>query len=184
MDSEWKIDDYLPVVDKIARFIAYDFPNIEEDELKNEMVVHLLAKRPKKGPDDQILYRTLHRCAKMYALRRRTQDLDKTSQYEYRPSDVRRMLETLFHPDQWDRTYVPDDARSVDVGGDDRIELTADVKWALELLRMGDVLLIKRKYKLRDKLDDKTERACRRAVDRLTIVLNSYARGNYYKQSR
>lgn len=179
-EKEWKIDDYLPVVNQISRFVAHDFPNVEQDEIKTELTVWLMERKPSQPPDNRLLFRALRRRAKGYALYQRSVALHKSVQYEYRPSDVRRILEDLWVSDRASQ-FVPGDARSTMDTSMDGSDTAADISWALELLPETDYFLLCRKYRFAHTLEDSQERKIRRIVDRLTDILNSYARGSWNK---
>lgn len=180
--DEFNIRQYDTLIGRISSFVAHDFPNLDEAEIRGELTLAMMESRPDVAPDDRALYRVLLGRARRYAVQQRTEDLSKTSQYEYRPSEVRRMLEEVFDPLEWVNTYVPQDAKSIDLGGCDAIELTADISWAMDLLPEKDRGLLRKRYEDQEDLSITQDRALLRTIDRLTNILNSYARGRWYRE--
>jgi len=156
---------------KVAESIVKDYPGIEAEYVYDQMQQNL-----RWIPEfDELSAQFLWSVANLICREARAKGLFSSVQYDYRPSDVHKILETAFLDDV-DRRHVPDDARSMD--DHDDIEVMADVLWALDGMGWLDRERIESKYKFgvepegyhRERLDE--------AVERLTERLNSYSRGS------
>lgn len=168
--------EWSGVVEKIGKFVARDFPGIEWEDLTQDIWVHLLEreqKGPLPSPDADGVMRALKREAERIAWRRRKEDLRSTSQYDYRPSDVRRILETSFNYMDWPRGPVPDDAKSDD--GLAAFDIRSDISAGLDRLSQSHRNAILGRYRDGNmSTGDAQKKMLYRAVDALTDILNTY----------
>jgi DNA-directed RNA polymerase specialized sigma24 family protein len=169
-------DDLSEVIDRVARSVAKDYPDIEWEDVRQELVVFVLQhgksiKLREEGGNPKWL---LERVAQTYAKKNRTQHLILTSQYAYRPSDVKQILETAFMPEQRENTYVPEDASSLD--GIDSLQISSDVMAAYELLKPDMKEVLFRRYALNQVPSNETyeRKRLNKAINELTLKLNSY----------
>jgi hypothetical protein len=204
-----------PLISRIARYVSSDFPDIETEDLSQDLFCFVLERgweRPENQPSEYIL----RRVARMKAAGYRAEHLTLSAQYAYRTSEVRQILEHLFDREDWPRRSVaaaPIDGREVAqwglleadregfaepqgaygrrprVDGDDLIEArtSPDVDWDDLLVAFVDVQrawqhlpveykkVLFERYGLGESFDASGERRVRRAVARLTDILNSYS---------
>jgi hypothetical protein len=105
-------DDLATLIDKTARNVAADYPDIDWEDVRQELALFVVKngksiKLREQGGNPKWL---LDRVAQQYAKDMRTQHMSLSPQYAYRPSDVSSILETAFMDDPM-ASYVPDDAR-------------------------------------------------------------------------
>jgi DNA-directed RNA polymerase specialized sigma24 family protein len=167
-------DTWRETVAKTAAFVTRDFPDIEEEEVRQELWLFVCENHKKlQTPDKGGSVKALIRCANNFCWEQRKQQLHITSQYSYRTSDVRKILETVFDYSQWDRTKVPDDARSE--FNDVFMEVAADVKASYDKLPTQYQQIIYVRYALGETLRTSAERErLKRAIARLCDYLNYY----------
>lgn len=168
----------LPLIEALARSTARSYPGVEADDIYQEVCLFVLQHGQDLDVENESGCRyILSRAANIYADGERAAQLHNTSQYNYRPQDVRRILETALDDDRenWPNTHVPDDAKSIK--GSAALEVTLDIRQALGELAHADYSAIRARYSLglvpeagsaeRKRLD--------RAIDRLTEQLNGYS---------
>lgn len=107
-------EDLSVLIDRVARKVSADYPDIDWEDVRQELVVFVLEhgksiKLREHGGNPSWL---LNRVAQSYCLKVRSQHMSLTPQYAYRPSDIKKILETAFFPDSRAETHVPDDARN------------------------------------------------------------------------
>lgn len=105
-------EDLASDIDRVARNVSSDYPDIDWEDVRQELVVFVLEngqsiKMYDEGGNPR---RLLILVANSYAKKLRTQHMSLTPQYAYRPSDVKLILETAFFG-YAPSNYVPDDAR-------------------------------------------------------------------------
>lgn len=104
--SETFFDTWKDRVHKITSYIARDYPNVEAEDLQQDLYTLILSRRW-TNPDDDSVVIILKRVAQWKAMQYRTQQIAGTSQYCYRPSEVRKILELVFDYNDWPRRSVP-----------------------------------------------------------------------------
>jgi DNA-directed RNA polymerase specialized sigma24 family protein len=162
--------DWTTLIERAARFVAADFPGVEAEDLRQDLWVIVLEKG--LDPEHHGAASLLEKIAKHKAWEYRKDHLYDTSQYDYRQSDVRELLETTFQRDAWQGAWAPADAAS-----EDRMqgfEMRADIKIAWEKLPESYKKVIFMRYALGDTLPNNERVRLTRAIDRLTEILNFY----------
>lgn len=161
------------IVAKTSRFVARDFPDVSSDDLFQDLMMYVLSNKNLRNPDGEHVASGLYKRCVKFAWEYRKQSLYLTSQYSYRTSDVRKILETLFDYRDWTHSFLPDDARSL--SDDDRLVVNSDVKRAYETLSEIYQVSIFKRYALKQiptATGDKER--LRRAVERMADYLNFY----------
>jgi DNA-directed RNA polymerase specialized sigma24 family protein len=107
-------EDLAVTIDRVARRVAADYPDIDWEDLRQQLVVFVLEngesiKLKEDGGNPNWL---LGRVAQTYSKKLRSQHMSLSPQYAYRPSDVKAILETAFDQTARGETHVPDDARN------------------------------------------------------------------------
>lgn len=191
-------EDLATDIDRIARKVAKDYPDIDWEDVRQELVVFVLTNGPsiKLREDGGNPSKFLELVAQTYCGKQRAQHLSLSPQYAYRPSDVKLILETAFQADDIPNAYVPDDARHplsntfniFDTEGaftvrdrdpfhePDAMEVASDVKAALLRLKIDDKEAIFSRYVLNIIPDNASweRKKLNRAINRLTHTLNTY----------
>src|ERR1044071_32911 len=169
-------DDLAELIDRVAKNVAKDYPGIDWEDVRQELVVFVLKngksiKLKNEGGNPRWL---LDRVAQMYCKDVRTEHLILSPQYAYRPSDVKKILDTAFSPERIDETHIPEDAVSLD--GIDSLQIASDVKAAYSKLKPELRESIFRKHALNQNPGNETyeRKKYNRAINELTHRLNSY----------
>lgn len=124
-------DQWEARIRSVATRTAQGFPDIDVDDLSQDLLVFVLEKEGAlEGRDEPLIRAVLNRAAHTFAWNQRKQHLQLTAQYAYRTDDVRRVLEKLASYSNWEKMPVPDDARSLK--GNDSVEISSDVKMAFD----------------------------------------------------
>lgn len=184
-------------IDIVAKQVARDYPDIDWQDLRQELVVFVLenAKSLKPRSEGGNPRRLLNLVAQSYSKKLRTQHMTLSPQYAYRPSEVKLILENAFFgPDR--TSFVPDDARSplsktftvYDPDGafhtedidpfhyPDAMEVASDVKAALKKLKPELREAIFERYVLMKVPDNSSweRKRLNNAINELTRKLNWY----------
>lgn len=176
-------DTWSPVTSRIARYVAYDFPDVESEDLAQDLLVEVLNRGwENESPDNQRITLILKKVAKSRAAQYRAEHYILSPQFNYRISDVRRILETVFEANDWLKAAL---SARAEVGSrssgepsynmDEVLVSHSDVHRAWKRLPHQYKVAIFLRYGLKE--DPETENAgrqLRRAVARLTETLNSY----------
>lgn len=169
-------EDLSVDIDRVAKRVAADYPDIDWEDVRQELVVFVMANGPsiKLRAEGGNPVRFLNLVAQSYCLKLRTQHHTLSVQYAYRPSDIKRILETAFSVDDIMETYVPDDAKSM--RGLDEVEIASDVKAAYDRLNMDEKATIFKRYALGIIPDNASNerKKLNNAVKKLTYKLNTY----------
>lgn len=171
-----RYEDLAELIDKVARRVAGDYPDISWEDVRQELALFVLAngnsiKLREDGGNPSWL---LNRVAQTYCLKVRTQHMSLSPQYAYRPSDVKKILETAFSVEDVMDTYVPDDAKSMK--GLDQVEIASDVRAAYDKLNVEEKASIFRRYALGEVPENSSyeRKKLNAAIKKLTFRLNTY----------
>lgn len=186
--SEW-----LPLANSVAGEFARKFPATEREDIFGELSLRLVESGEEvhdRAEHPAALLKTwLRERALQYCQSARSQMLAYTTQYTYRPDDVRRMLDVWIESrENWEgASVVPVDARSKDPvhRSTDAVDVLSDVSRAFY---SNDVSLSQREALIygatygqdwqaiadeRGGTPEAHRSAFRRAVDQLTFALNA-----------
>ena len=171
--SEDKYTQWRDIVSKTAYFVAKDFPDVEVEDLFQDLMTYVLGNNHLKSPDAEHVPSGLYKRAVKFAWEYRKQSLYITSQYSYRTSDVRKILETVFNHNQWATSFLPDDAKSL--SDDDRLVVNSDIKRAYDALSETYQVALFTRYALKVIPDNSKEKSrLNRAVEKLTDFINFF----------
>lgn len=106
-------DDLSEDIDRVARNVASDYPDIDWQDVRQELALFVLerGKSIKLRDEGGNPKRLLVLVANEYCKKLRTQHMSLSPQYAYRPSDIILILDSAFL-DSPTSGYVPDDART------------------------------------------------------------------------
>lgn len=190
-------EDLATVIDRVARNVAADYPDIEWEDVRQELALFVLehGSSIKLREDGGNPRKLLTLVALDYSKRLRTQHMTLTPQYAYRPSDVKAILESAWS-DAPRSAYVPDDARSplsrtfniYDPNGGfeveavdpfhetDFTEVSSDIKATVAKLKPEHRAAIFRRFVLGEMPDNNSyeRKLLNKAVNELTRKLNWY----------
>jgi hypothetical protein len=171
-----KYEDLVDVIDRVAKRVAADYPDIEWVDVRQELALFVITNGEsiKLRDDGGNPTWLLNRVAQTYCLKVRTQHMSLSPQYAYRPSDVKKILETAFSVENVMQTYVPDDA--VSMKGLDEVEIASDVKAAYDRLNQEEKTAVFRRYALGEVPDNASyeRKKLNAAIKKLTHKLNTY----------
>lgn len=186
---------------RAARDVAKDYPDIDWEDVRQELALFVIkhGKSIKLREDGGNPRWLLKRVAQTYCKEQRTQHLSMSPQYAYKPSDVKKILETAFFADDISKMDVPEDAYSPlegtvktyareDENGEVQIdvmyafheavgvELASDVKAALKRIKPEYREAIFKRYVLGEIPDNASweRKKLNKAINDLTLKLNSY----------
>lgn len=167
------VDELNEMIWKVAGRVASDFPDVEEEDLAQDLWEMMLKERSTHDKTHEGWFHSfLTKRARKIAWDRRKEHLQWTSQYSYRNSDVRKILEHVFDKERWESMPIPADAKSEDRN---RLDVAVDISWAFDKLSVGYQAIIKRKYVDHETFTTGAEKSrFNKAVARLTDILNFY----------
>lgn len=180
MDAADRCLAFRDIIDRVSKSVCKDFPDLEVEDLSQELYLAVLTHRdtiPTPDEDNDPTALILH-IAKIYARKNRAQGLTVSAQYNYRQSDVRKILEeSMWFYSQWSEGYVPEDDPS-EYRHSDSIIARADISWAIERLPEHYKEAILNRFKLGMIPQQATPeyRKLDRSLRKLTDILNSYKR--------
>lgn len=180
MDAANRCAAFRDIIDRVTKSVAKDFPDLEPEDLSQELYLAVLTHRdkiPEPDEDNDPTALILH-IAKIYARKNRTQALTLSPQYSYRQSDVRKILEeSMWYYSQWNDGYTPDDDPS-EYKHSDNVIARADIAWAIDFLpaHYKDAILARFRDGILPQQATPEYRKLDRSLRKLTDILNSYKR--------
>ncbi len=134
MTNEERLEEFLPIVKRVARRIASEYHMVEAEDLEQELMMFIIQRGesiPLPSEASFSMSSFLTRVARMWAFEQKRAHyiIDPTISYEVK--DIREILQTHFSHDMWD--YVTEGA-SVE----DMVAAHSDVAWALDRLSPGE----------------------------------------------
>lgn len=169
-------------IHKVARYLCREHPDVEFDDMKQDLWLVLLAAHDKGKLlelDDKYLRTTLRLKGTEICNKYRQQHLTISPQYGYRTKDVRNLFETFWFYEDWLNAEIPDDALTTDrnpkyVKQDEGIHLTADLSVAYDKLPKNYQDIIYRAFREREDLTDTERKLLSAALARTADILNTY----------
>lgn len=177
--SETEID-WEPVIEiagKVAWEIAEKWSVVEADDVKQEIMVHLLEEREKLSKhfgDEDFVRKVCWVAGKRFASKERSHYDLMDDQYWYTPDEVRLALRSFVHSDEEiGKVIGKKDDLTKAVISDNIITARSDASSGIQKLTKGYQEVIHRVFicGLPPK-DDNERRASYRAVDSLTRIMN------------
>lgn len=172
MDNEDKALLWKDTAKRAAKFVAKDFPEVDAEDLEQDLLVYILGNERLTDPeDDDYSYYNLLRVTRSLAWDYRKQHLTLT-QYAYRTTDVKRILETYFDSREW-LNPLSMDMQSVSLA--DKMVVHSDIGYAYDRLKPNAKREIFKRYALKEFPEDNaTEKRLAYAIEKLTDILNTY----------
>ena len=126
------LDELTELIDRVAAGTCRDYPGVDVQDIRQSLLLFVYEnagslKMRDEGGNPKLI---LNKVCKMLCNKERTEQLQATVQYHYRPSDVRRMLDTYLGSGDPTKTFVPEDAMSE--SGNDAVECASDVVYGLK----------------------------------------------------
>lgn len=182
-----ELEELLPDIERIARNVSSDYPDIDWRDISQHLCVFILEKGDQlvwEGNGGSVLG-ILKKVSQQYCKDERTQQNYLSAQYSYRPSDVIKILESGFvkvvidektRESILNNSHVPEDAVSIDNSSVDALDVASDVVDAYERLSLEYRNSLFKRYALGEiPVHASYERKkLNKAVKELTRILNSY----------
>jgi hypothetical protein len=166
---------YTKIAESVARKVAEEYPGIEADDIRQEILLHVMEKKTTYEatdyPDGQ-LRRNFRQVAISYAGRERYAYIYQSSEYVYTSPEIRQLFEkAFFQPELWEKPPTKDDGVSVAAGG--IVVALWDLDRAYSLLPVLDAEVIAKRYERGEALSSAETMRLSRAIDKIVRTLNN-----------
>ncbi len=134
MDIEQKLEEFLPIIKRVARRVAGEYHMVEAQDLEQELICFVLQRGeslPAPSEVDWSLQSFITRVARTWCFEQKQQHYLIDPQISYEVKDVREILLTHFDPSMWDAVLE-------DQSVEDSVAAHSDVAWALDRLAPGE----------------------------------------------
>jgi hypothetical protein len=177
MNTEFDWEPIIEIADKVSREIAEKWSVVEADDVKQEIMVHLLEEKHiviRVADDTDMLRKICWNAGKRFAAKERLHFDLMDDQYFYTPEEARTALKSFVYSDEEIGQVIgkKDDLTKTRIS-DNIITARTDASKGLQKLTKGyqEAVLRVFVYGLPPK-DDNERRAAYRAVDSLTQIMN------------
>lgn len=166
---------YTKIAEGVARRVADEYPGIEAEDIRQEILLHVAEKRAvyegANYPDGQ-LRNNFRKIAISYAGRERYTYIYHSAEYVYTSSEVRQLFEkAFFQPELWETAPTKEDGVSVTAGG--VVVALWDLDRAYSSLPVLDAEVIAKRYEHGEPLSSAETMRLSRAIDKIVRVLNN-----------
>ncbi|WP_326827337.1 hypothetical protein [Streptomyces sp. NBC_01751] len=166
---------YTKLADSVARKVADEYPGIDADDIRQEILLHVTEKRStyesKDYPDGQ-LRKNFRNAGIAYAGRERYTFIYHSAEYVYTSSEIRQLFDkAFFQPELWEKAPVKEDGVSIASGG--IVVALWDLDRAYSSLPALDAAVIAKRYEQGETLSQAETMRLSRAIDRITRMLNN-----------
>lgn len=166
---------YQTIAESVAKKVADEYPGIDAEDIRQEILLHVLEKRSTYEstdyPDGQ-LRKNFRKIAISYAGRERYLYIYHSAEYVYTSSEVRALFDQgFFQPEMWEKAPTKDDGISVTSGG--AVVALWDLDRAYADLAPQDAEVIAKKYERGETLTGTESMRLSRAIDKVTRFLNN-----------
>jgi hypothetical protein len=175
--AETLVEKLLPDIEDVARKVASDYPDVDWQDVRGELSLFVIEqgeyiKTKEDGGNPKWILREV---AQQVCRKERSWQNHVSPQYSYRPSDVRKMLETAWSVEELENTYVPEDAESYKKGND-ALDIASDIRLAYNKLPEEYKISIFKRYALGEVPDNASyeRKKLNKSVNELTKIVNSY----------
>jgi DNA-directed RNA polymerase specialized sigma24 family protein len=166
---------YTKLAESVAQRVAEEYPGIEADDMRQEILLHIVEKKStyeaNDYPDGQ-LRKNFRNVAISYAGRERYTYIYHSAEYVYTSPEVRQLFErAFFQPEMWETAPTKDDGVSVASGG--VVVALWDLDRAYSALPVLDAQVIAKRYEQGAPLSSAETMRLSRAIDKITRSLNN-----------
>jgi len=176
-EEEFDWEPIIEIADKVAREIAEKWSVVEADDVKQEIMTHLLEERrilERIQGDEDLIRKVCWNAGRRYAAKERSYYDLMDDQYFYTPGEVRLALRSFVYSDEEIGQIIgkKDDLTRSRIS-DNIITARVDAQRGMRKLNDGYQKAVQRVfiYGLPPK-DENERRAAYRAVDALTQIMN------------
>jgi hypothetical protein len=176
-ETEFDWEPIIEISTKVAWEISEKWSVVEPDDVKQEILEHLLRERKNIAPyarDEDFIRKVCWTAGKRYAAKERAHYDLMDDQYTYTPDEVRIALRSFVHSDEDIGKVIgkKDDLVRARIS-DNIVTARADASKALEKLSTGYQEAVNKVFVFGLSPKDENERrAAYRAVDSLTQIMN------------
>jgi hypothetical protein len=157
---------------KVAKWTSSDFPDVEEEDLFQDVMLYILNNDKLVDPKENWVVRGLNLYAKQRCWWYRKRALTISPQYAYRTSDIRRMLESGTLENSL-YTELPADFETESF--EDYVVASSDITCGFLRLSTNYQTQIFKRYILGEvPIGNTAEKRLSRAIERLTDIVNFY----------
>lgn len=163
------VEEFLPEIEKIARVISSDFPDVDWEDVRQELCLFVLTTPALTIEGSGWSARhILSRQAYNYCKKQRSEQLYLSAQYSYRPSDVKKLLESGM-------IKIPEDSIS-ELSEMDKSDAKVDVLDAIMKLSLEHRWALYRRYSLGEIPENASyeRKKLNSAVKDLAYIMNTY----------
>jgi len=168
--SKEETERWSDSVEEVARFVASAYPDVDKEDLQQDLWVWVLEQERFSNPDDDGCRTAMYWLARKKSAKYRAEHLSLSPQYCYRSDDIREIL------DGWPNVLTSD---TTDRSFSEQVAVHSDVMWAFSQLSDNYREAIIDRYGA-DKEIPASGTAARktlnRAINKLTDILNTYSR--------
>jgi len=166
---------YQKIADSVARKVAEEYPGIDAEDIRQEILLHVMEKKnvyeSTDYPDGQ-LRKNFRQVAVSYAGRERYAYIYHSAEYVYTSSEIRQLFEkAFFQPELWETAPTKDDGVSVAAGG--VVVALWDLDRAYSALPVLDAEVIAKRYERGEPLSSAETMRLSRAIDKIVRTLNN-----------
>ncbi|MEV5079261.1 hypothetical protein AB0K74_10650 [Streptomyces sp. NPDC056159] len=166
---------YQKIADSVARKVAEDYPGIDAEDIRQEILLHVVERtRTYEATDYPTgqLRKNFRQVATAYAGRERHAYIYHSAEYVYTSSEIRRLFEdAFFQPEMWENPPTKDDGVSVTSGG--VVVALWDLDRAYSALPAADAVVIAKRYEQGEPLSSAEQMRLSRAIDKIVRFLNN-----------
>jgi hypothetical protein len=176
-EVEFDWEPIIGIADKVSREIAEKWSVVEADDVKQEIMVHLLNERhitEQYADDEDIIRKICWNAGKRFAAKERSYYDLMDDQYWYTPDEVRQALRSFVHSDEEIGQVIGKrDDLTKSVISDNIITARVDASKGIQKLTKAYQTVVHRVFICGlPPRDDNERRAAYRAVDSLTRIMN------------
>lgn len=156
-------------IEEVARFVSQRYPDVEKEDLQQDLWVYVLEQTRFNSPDDDGCRTSMYWLARKKTAGYRAQHLSLSAQYCYTTDDLRSILE------EWPSVLTSD---TEDKSLAEAAVVHSDVQWAYSELTASYRNAIYGRYILGEipGSGTKERKTLNRAIGKLADVLNTYTR--------
>ena len=163
------VDTWSTAVDEVGRFVALAYPDVDKEDLKQDLWVWICEQDRFHSPEDDGCRTAMYWLARKKAAKYRAEHLTLSAQYCYRTDDVREIF------DGWPNVLTSD---TTDRSFSEAVVVHSDVMWAFSQLPDSYKEAIISRYGAGEvpPSGSKERKTLNRAIQKVADVLNTYSR--------
>lgn len=176
MTNEAKLEEFLPLIKRVARRVAGEHHIVEAQDLEQELILFVLSRGESLPAPSEVAWSMqsfLTRVARTYAFDQKQQHYLISASESYEVKDIREILMTHFDHANWDCVRE-------DESVEESIAAHSDVAWALDRLTLVEKTFVAECYTA-ERLPlsgTKEYRKLRDLIIKIANMVNHYTRSD------